>query len=80
MTEGNTTFGHVVRRDFQRNFIAGENSDVMLAHFAVCVGNQFIAVVEFDAIASVRKNFGNGCSCFNQVFFSHIRIKVPNNQ
>lgn len=80
MTEGNAAFGHVVRGDFQRNFIAGENSDVMLTHFAVCVGNQFIAVVEFDAIASVRKNFGNGCSCLNQVFFSHIRIKVPNNQ
>ena len=61
MTEGNAAFGHVVRGDFQRNFIAGENSDVMLTHFAVCVGNQFIAVVEFDAIASVRKNFGNGC-------------------
>lgn len=38
MTEGNAAFGHVVRGDFQRNFIAGENSDVMLTHFAVCVG------------------------------------------
>ena len=47
MTEGDAAFGHVVRGDFQRNFIAGENSDVMLTHFAVCVGNQFIAVVEY---------------------------------
>ena len=27
MTEGDAAFGHVVRGDFQRNFIAGENSD-----------------------------------------------------
>ena len=41
-------------------------------------GDAFVSAGSTGAL--LAGNFGNGCSCFNQVFFSHIRIKVPNNQ
>jgi hypothetical protein len=49
MTERDPPLAHVVRRQFERHLVAGEYSDVMLAHLAGRIRNQRVAVVQGDA-------------------------------
>ena len=45
MAEGNAALAEIVRREFKRNAIAGENANMVLAHLAVGISNQFMTVV-----------------------------------
>ena len=71
MAERDAALREVVGRKLERNAVARENADVMLAHLAVRVGNEFVSVVELDAIARVGQDFENLPRHLNEVFLGH---------
>jgi len=44
MSKGDSTFGHVIGREFQGDFVTGQDADVVHAHLACGVGHEFVAV------------------------------------
>jgi len=71
MPEVNAAFGEVVRRHLDVDFIASQNADAVLAHFARGVSKHFVSIVQLDAEHSVRKDFRHNSFKFEQVFFCH---------
>lgn len=65
MAEGDAALGEVIRRELERNLVAGENSDVVLAHLAVGVGDELVTVFKLDAITSVGEHFEHLARHFN---------------
>ena len=55
MAEGNTALGEVIRRELERNLVAGEDANVVLAHLAVGVGDELVTVFKLDTIAGVGR-------------------------
>ena len=51
MTEGDATFVQVVRRQFKGDFVSGQDTNAVLAHFSACVGDKAVAVFQCDAKA-----------------------------
>ena len=46
VTEGDATFGQIVWRQLQRDLVASQDADVVLAHLAGGVSDQGVAVVQ----------------------------------
>src|SRR5690606_4731904 len=67
-----TPFGEVVRRHFERNLVAGQNADVVFAHFAAGIGDNGVAVIQHNAEARIGQYFGDFTTNFDKFFFSHI--------
>ena len=55
MAEGDAAIIDVVGREFESDFVAGENADVVLLHLAASIGDQLVAVVEGHAETGVRQ-------------------------
>src|SRR5690606_29563460 len=72
MTVNDAGFAQIVRGHFERDFIASENADVVLAHFATGVGNDGVAVVEGDAESGIGQDFSDEATHFDEFFFSHV--------
>jgi hypothetical protein len=54
MAESDATFGQVIRGQFQGHVVAGQNTDVVLAHFSCRVGDERVPIFERDAVTRVR--------------------------
>ena len=80
VTEGNATLGKIVGRQLQRDLVAREDADVMLAHLACTVGDQIVTVFQDDAIARIGKDFVHHAVHFNEFFFSHVRSVCMKNK
>ena len=72
MAECDAALGQVVRRHFERHFVASQDTDVMLAHLAAGLGDQLVSVFQRHAKARVGQDFRHGALHFNQFFFGHI--------
>src|SRR5690554_660914 len=71
VTVDDTGLAEIVRRHFQRDFIPGQNADVVLAHFAAGVGNNIMAVVQRDAETGIGQYFSDKTTHFDEFFFGH---------
>jgi hypothetical protein len=67
--EGDAPLGEVVGRKLQRDAVAGQDADVVLAHLAGAVGDQAVAVFQHDTESRVGKYFLYSPVDFNQFFF-----------
>ena len=56
MTEGNATLAQIVRREFKRDLVADQNTDVVLLHLAASIGNQFVTIFQRNAKAGIGQN------------------------
>ncbi len=56
VTEGDAALGQVVGRHLQRNLVARQDADVVLAHLATRVSNQLVPIVQGYAKARVWQN------------------------
>ena len=66
----------IIGRHLDRHPVAGQRLDPVLLHFARGIGNDLVAGVELDAIASIGKDFGDQSFELDQFFFSHGSLKV----
>ena len=71
MPEGHATLGQVIRRHLQRDAVARENADAVLAHFSAGVGDELMAVFKRDAITRVGQHFVDLALHFDEFFFGH---------
>ena len=67
---GDTAAAQVVDRKLDRDFVAGQNLDVMHAHLARDMSENLMAVLELDFEHCVRESLQNGALKFDDVFFS----------
>ena len=79
MTEGNAALREVIRRELKRDAVAGENADVVLAHLAVGVSDEFVTVVELHSVAGVREHFQDLTRHLNEIFLCHMNPCVWGN-
>src|SRR5690606_40368125 len=71
VTEGDASLAEVVRGHFQRDFVAGQNTNVVLAHFATGVSDYGVPVIKRYTEAGVGQYLGDETAHFNQFLFSH---------
>ena len=71
LPEGDAAFAEVVRGEFHLHFIAGENADVVLAHFPGDVSGNHVTVIEFHAEHGVWQGVDHRTFHFNLFFFRH---------
>ena len=71
MTEGNATFGQVVRGEFQSDLVASKDANAISAKPAGQVSQDYAFVFQLDAKKAARKFFENRASNFNAVLFAH---------
>lgn len=69
--EGNAALAEVVGRHFDLDAVAFENTDVVLAHLARDVGQDFGAVIKFDLKQGVGQGGGDYTFEFDDVVFGH---------
>ena len=71
MAVGDSTFGQIVRREFQGDAISRENANAVAAEFAGEVRQNGPLLVKLNAEQSAGELFYYGSSHFNAVFFAH---------
>src|SRR6185437_10849294 len=59
MAERDPSLGQIVGRKLERNLVARNDTDVVLAHLARAVRDELVAVVERDAIAGIGQHFSH---------------------
>src|SRR5574343_562144 len=59
MAEGDAALAQVVGREFERDLVAGQNADVVLAHLASRVGDQRVTVFVGDETERIGQDFPN---------------------
>lgn len=64
-------FGQIIRRQFECDFIAGQDADKVFLQATSAVGDQFVAVVEVDAEALIGEDFHDRAVHFDEFFFCH---------
>ena len=60
-----------IRKGIDFDFVAGENSDVLLSHLARDVCGHHVTILEFDAEHHVGQRVDHGAFHFDYVFFRH---------
>lgn len=60
MTVSDAAFREVIGGHFDLHFVAGENLDVVHAHFAGDVGDDLVSVFQFDAEHGVAEGLDDG--------------------
>ena len=68
MAERNATLGQVVRGHLERDFVAGEDADVVFAHFPGGISDHVVTIVQRYAKTRIRQDFVNGTVHFNEFF------------
>lgn len=71
MTEGDTTLAEIVRGHFDIDLVTRQNADTVFAHFAGCMGQHFVAIIQRHAKHGVGQDFRNDAFELKQIFFSH---------
>lgn len=65
VTEYDAAFGQVVRGQFERDFVTGEDTDEVLFHLAGRIGDQLVAVFQVHTEALVWQHFIDNAIHFN---------------
>ena len=60
VTVSDAAFREVIGGHFNLHLVAGENLDVMHAHFPGDMGDNLVSVLQFDAEHGVAERFDNG--------------------
>ncbi len=68
---GDPAFRQVVRSELDRDPIARQNADVMLAHLAGDVRGYDVAIIQFNAKHCVGEGFDNVTIHLDMIFFCH---------
>jgi hypothetical protein len=76
--EGDPSFAEIVRGEFHRDFIAGQNADVIFAHLAGDVRRNYVTVFEFDPEHGIGQGFCNGALHLDMVLLGHQMPVVVN--
>ncbi len=71
VTEGDAALAEVVRRQFQRDLVTCQDTDMVFAHLAGGIGHQLVTVVQRDAKTRIRQDLVYQAVHFNQFFLSH---------
>jgi hypothetical protein len=71
VAEGDAALAQIVGRDLQRNLVARDDADAMLAHSSGAVCDQVVPVVERDAITRIGHDFGHDPVHFEKFLFAH---------
>jgi hypothetical protein len=71
VAKSDAALGQIVRREFQRDFIAREHANAIAAQPPGKMRQYNSFVFELNAEQSARKFFENGSRNFNAVFFAH---------
>ena len=74
MAEGDAALGQIVRRHFQGDLVAGQNTDVVLAHLSAAVGSDGMSVFQGPAETGIREDFRHGSMHYEQFLFSHCGV------
>jgi hypothetical protein len=64
-----TTLVEIVWGDLHGHFVAGQNANVVLAHFARDVSRDNVSVFQFDTKHGVRQGLNDRAFHFNVFFF-----------
>ena len=64
ISEGNSSFGQIIRRHLYLYLVTGQYPDVVHTHFARDVGDYHMAVVQLDSEHRVRQSFYDGTVLF----------------
>src|SRR3569623_803443 len=75
--EGDASLAEIVRRELHSYFDTGENTDVMLAHFARNMGSHYVTVIQLNAKHGNWKRFDTGPLHFDMIFFSYTATALP---
>lgn len=65
----NASLGQVVGRKFNRDLVAGEDADIVLAHLAGDMGRHGMTVFQLDPEYGIRQGFGDRAFHLNDVVF-----------
>jgi hypothetical protein len=71
MAEGNAALAQIVRRDLQRDSVAGDDPNSMFAHPSGGVRDEIVAVGEPYSIAGVGQDLGHDAIDFKNFLFGH---------
>src|SRR5689334_15629648 len=71
VAEDHAALVEVVGRHLDRDLVAGQHADAVLAHLAAGVGDDVVAVLELDAEAAVGIDVDDDALGFEQSFFRH---------
>ena len=71
MAERDAPLAQIIGGQLQSHTVTGKNTDEIFFHAAGRVGNQTVAVLQFDAISAVRKDFLDHALHLYEVFFRH---------
>jgi hypothetical protein len=70
------TFGQIVRREFNRNRVTGEDADVVFAHLPGDVRNHRVAVLELHSERRVWKCVNDTSFHLNGILFRHALLRI----
>lgn len=70
-TIGNSTLGQIVWRHFNFHFVAGKNTNVVLAHAAGNMGGDGVAILEFYPESGVGQGIHHRAFKFYGIVFGH---------
>src|SRR5262245_8092427 len=78
VAEGDSTFGQIIGRHLQCDFVSCKDPDVVLAHLAAGVGHKLVSIVERDPVAHVWQHFVYLAMHFNEFFLGHFSSLARN--
>src|SRR5664279_1852254 len=70
--ERDASLRQVVRGELQRNLVARDDADMVLAHLPGAVGDEVVPVVERHAKAGVRQDLDHHAFHFDDFFLGHV--------
>src|SRR5690348_2260192 len=71
MTERDAPLAQVIGRDFERDFVTGDDANMVLAHFSRGVSDEMVAVIERDAITGIGQQLGDEPIYLENFVFSY---------
>src|SRR5882724_3099650 len=71
VAESNPPFAHVIGREFERDSVARQNADAVLAHLAGRIREQLVTVVQRHAETRVGQHFADDTVHFECFFLRH---------
>tara|TARA_R110002124_G_scaffold106374_5_gene258064 strand:- start:785 stop:1132 length:348 start_codon:yes stop_codon:yes gene_type:complete len=72
VAEINATLGQVIRCHFHLNLVTSQNTNAVFAHFACCVGDNFMTVFQLYPKCGIGQKLYNDTIEFEKFFFSHV--------
>ena len=73
-TIGNATFRQIVGCELHRDFVTGENADIVFAHLAGNMGGHHMTIFQLDPKHSIRKGLHDSSFHLNMVFFGQVLV------